>query len=114
LVERMLAAPGSLFATPVYWYAMGGRMKVLFDRFTDLLSGHDPARRGRRLAGRAMWMLAVGVDPEEPEGFAVPFRRTADFLGMDWRGEAYLCAKRRESWNRELADLAARIAAGSG
>jgi multimeric flavodoxin WrbA len=114
LIERMLAAPALLFATPVYWYAMSGRMKVLFDRFTDLLSGHDPARRGRRLAGRAMWMLAVGVDAEAPEGFSVPFRRTAEFLRMDWRDDAYLCAKRRESWDRALADFSARIAAAHG
>lgn len=27
-----------IFATPVYWYAMSGIMKVFFDRFTDLLT----------------------------------------------------------------------------
>ena len=109
LVERMLGARSVLFATPVYWYAMSGRMKVLFDRFTDLLSDRDSARRGRHLAGRAMWMLAVGVDPEAPEGFAVPFRRTAEYLDMDWRGDAYLCAGRRGGWDRALARFATKI-----
>src|SRR5215216_3552407 len=26
-----------IFATPIYWYAMSGIMKVFFDRITDLL-----------------------------------------------------------------------------
>ena len=33
----MIGAFTIIFVTPVYWYAMSGRMKVFFDRWTDLL-----------------------------------------------------------------------------
>lgn len=90
VAERMLEARAILFATPVYWYAMSGRMKTLFDRFTDLLSDRDEGRRGRALAGRQVWLLAVGTDAALPPGFDEPFRRTAAYLGMDWRSWLYL------------------------
>src|SRR5688572_8351188 len=38
VAEAMAAHSVIVFATPVYWYAMSGRMKVLFDRFTDLVT----------------------------------------------------------------------------
>lgn len=108
----MLAAPAILFATPVYWYAMSGRLKTLFDRFTDLLTDRDSGGRGRRLADRQMWMLAVGVDPELPAGFEEPFRLTAAYLGMTWKGGLYLSTavpKRRRA--DQIRAFAARLAA---
>ena len=112
IVGRMLAARAILFATPVYWYAMSGPMKTLFDRFSDLLSDRDPARRARGLAGRDMWMLAVGADPEPPPGFEAPFRMTADYLGLAWRGSAYVEAGAEEAGQAALlAAFAGRIVA---
>ncbi len=35
-------------------------------------------------------MLAVGADAQLPPGFEVPFRMTADYLGMNWRGWCYV------------------------
>ena len=40
-----------LFATPVYWYAMSGTMKIFFDRFSDLL--HYRKDLGRQLRGKS-------------------------------------------------------------
>lgn len=48
VVSKMLEADLIVFATPVYWYAMSGLMKVFFDRLTDLLSGERKVL-GRRL-----------------------------------------------------------------
>lgn len=111
----MLAARAILFATPVYWYAMSGRMKTLFDRFTDLLSDRDGQRRGRSLAGRQVWALAVGTDPAPPPGFNEPFRLTAAYLGLDWRGALYLStAGPAEHWQDQLAAFAAQVEAALG
>ena len=108
----MLAAHALLFATPVYWYAMSGRLKTLFDRFTDLLSDRDPACRARRLSGRRMWTLAVGADPELPAGFDEPFRLTAAYLGLVWCGGLYVStAQPAAVRTAQIGDLAARIAA---
>jgi multimeric flavodoxin WrbA len=86
----MLEHRSIVFATPVYWYAMSGLMKTFFDRLSDLLSGRDPARRARALAGRDVRLLAVGTDPDLPDGFEHPFQMTADYLGMNWRGGYYV------------------------
>jgi hypothetical protein len=90
VVERLLAHDRIVLATPVYWYAMSGRMKTVFDRLSDLLSDRDPDRRGRALAGRQLWALAVGTEPALPPGFEIPFIRTAGYLGMTWRSSCYI------------------------
>lgn len=90
VIARMLAHRSIVIATPVYWYAMSGLTKTLFDRLSDTLSGRDPARRGRSLAGRSLWVLSVGSDPRMPPGFEVPFTQTAAYLGLAWRGACYV------------------------
>lgn len=89
VIDAMLAADDIVFATPIYWYAMSGRMKALFDRFTDLLHDAGLRERARAFAGRRTWLLAVGTDPALPPGFAEPFVRTSRYLGMNWSGAAY-------------------------
>jgi hypothetical protein len=69
---------------------MSGRMKTLFDRFTDLLHDPDQHARKRALAGRRGWMVAVGTDPDLPPGFDEPFARTVRYLGMSWAGCLYV------------------------
>jgi multimeric flavodoxin WrbA len=105
LADLMLAHGSVIFATPVYWYAMSGVMKIFFDRLSDLLSGRDPERRGRRLAGREVWLLAVGSDPALPSGFELPFAETARYLGMIWRGGYYVRSGSQPD-SRELDALA--------
>ena len=62
--------------------------EVLFDRLTDLTENLKPT--GKALAGKSVWLIATGTDPELPEGFEVPFRRTSEYFGMQYRGGAYL------------------------
>lgn len=76
-----------VFATPVYWYAMSGKMKDLFDRFTDVITIEKET--GRKLCGRQIAMMAVGTDMELPVGFEIPFSRTADYLGMKYIAGVY-------------------------
>ena len=90
IVDRLLAHRHIVFATPVYWYAMSGVMKTLFDRLTDLLSSPEARCRGRALAGRDMWLLATGTDPDLPDGFTEPFARTAAYFDMHWRAAFYI------------------------
>src|ERR1700722_19335278 len=42
VVQKMGDAETIVFATPVYWYAMSGLMKIFFDRLTVLLSTRNP------------------------------------------------------------------------
>ncbi|HZC15869.1 MAG TPA: NAD(P)H-dependent oxidoreductase [Caulobacteraceae bacterium] len=88
MVRRALEATDLVLATPVYWYAMSGVMKRFFDRLTDLV--REPNKTlGRALAGRTVWLVATGTDPELPAGFELPFRLTAGYFGMAFGGTCY-------------------------
>lgn len=89
VIAMMLQSEHIVFATPVYWYSMSATLKVLFDRFTDLL--HDPNDRisGRTLAGRNVWLISTGTDESLPRGFDVPFVQTAGYFAMVWRQAFY-------------------------
>jgi multimeric flavodoxin WrbA len=88
LADRMAAAPSIIFATPVYWYAMSAPLKIFFDRLTDLTENLKST--GRMLAGKSAWLIATGTDEDLPDGFEVPFARTARYFAMEWRGSCYL------------------------
>ena len=88
IADAMAAAEKIVFATPVYWYAMSAPMKVFFDRLSDLTENRKP--RGKALAGKSVWVIATGTEAELPEGFEVPFARTAGYFGMQYRGGIYL------------------------
>lgn len=101
VAEAIANADGVLFATPVYWYAMSGVLKRFFDRLTDLVTVQKPL--GRRLAGRSVWVAACGSDPALPEGFEVPFRQTAAYFDMSYRGVLYASIRNGEVLSSEQA-----------
>lgn len=73
-----------IFATPVYWYTMSGIMKNFLDRFTDLLTIKKDM--GRLLRGKSMALVSVSNHDDCPEEYPKPFERSADYLGMHWKG----------------------------
>lgn len=87
VAHALARADGVLLVTPVYWYAMSAVMKRFMDRLTDLVTVDKSLGRG--LAGRGVWVAACGSDPAAPDGFDVPFRRTADYFGMTYGGMIY-------------------------
>ena len=88
VADAMTAAETIVFATPVYWYAMSAPLKIFFDRLTDLTE--NLKAKGKALAGKSVWVIATGTETELPEGFEIPFARTAGYFGMVYRGCAYL------------------------
>ena len=76
-----------IFATPVYWYTMSGIMKVFFDRISDLLKIQKPI--GRKLRTKKMAVICSGADEHLINGFYMPFRESAKYLGMEYIGEYY-------------------------
>ena len=84
----MIAADHIIFASPVYWYAMSGHMKVFFDRFTDLLGTFKV--KGKALEGKTTELFSTGSSPSLPEGFEIPFKLTSEYFNMSFRGSNYI------------------------
>jgi multimeric flavodoxin WrbA len=83
IAKKMTRADVIIFATPVYWYAMSGRMKVLLDRLSELISRPRGCQHlGRALKGKEVFVIACGSDPMLPAGFDVPFKLTAGYFEM--------------------------------
>lgn len=76
-----------IFVTPIYWYTMSGLMKVFFDRISDFLISEKDY--GRQLRGMEMASVSSSNDDEFYEGFEMPFRNSAAYLGMNYRGHLH-------------------------
>lgn len=86
-----------IFATPVYWYAMSGIMKVFFDRITDLLDNEKEL--GRKLRGKSMAALSCSIGDNLGEHFWLPFSETANYLGMKYLGNIHTLSDKDEAEN---------------
>ena len=83
-----------VFATPVYWYSMSAIMKTFFDRISDLLTWEKDL--GRTLRGKAMGVVSCSGHDDLKEGFDMPFRESADYLGMDYLGHVHAWANNEQ------------------
>lgn len=88
LMEEIISKYDTIiFATPMYWYTMSGMLKVFFDRMSDLL--HYKKELGRQLRGKKMGFISNSADDDRPNGFEMPFEKSADYLGMDYLGDVH-------------------------
>jgi multimeric flavodoxin WrbA len=87
VMRQILAYETIIFITPVYWYSMSGLMKNFFDRISDCLKTEKDL--GRKLRGKNMIAIACGSDETEVEGFFVPFKNSAEYLGMNYLGNLH-------------------------
>jgi multimeric flavodoxin WrbA len=114
IAEAMRDAASIVFATPVYWYAMSAPLKIFFDRLTDLTE--NLKTHGKALAGKSVWVIATGSEPVMPEGFEVPFARTAEYFDMRYRAAFYLHtgeeAAMRDADEAALERFGAKVVAG--
>jgi multimeric flavodoxin WrbA len=74
LMEKLITNYDTfIMATPVYWYAMSGIMKVFFDRVTNLLDMEK--NLGRKLRGKSMTALSCSVGENLKRTLLVAFLR---------------------------------------
>ncbi len=83
-----------IFATPVYWYAMSGILKTFFDRFSDCLKTRKDL--GRKLRGMEMAVISCGHDKELKKGFQMPFKESANYLGMNYLTDVHCWIRNEE------------------
>ena len=91
VIESMRDADNIVFATPVYWYAMSGILKIFVDRLSDLLTAHKEL--GRSLKAKKTYLISTGSDPFLPDGFEVPFRLTSKYFEMQYLRAYYKSTK---------------------
>jgi multimeric flavodoxin WrbA len=83
LVRLLINHNPLVFATPVYWYTMSGRMKTFWDRITDLLYHHTAL--SNQLQGKTA-AVVVSSSSGKPDGFEMPFEKTFAYLKMNYAG----------------------------
>ena len=79
-----------IFATPNYWYNMSGIMKVFFDRCTDIILIEKET--GKSLKGKKCGVISNSHEDELESDFYIPFRKSAEYLGMEYIGNAHFNA----------------------
>lgn len=83
-----------VFITPIYWYSMSGLMKVFFDRISDCLHSHKDT--GRKLRGMKIVAISSSEEDREYDGFFMPFRESANYLGMHYLGNLHTWVEDRK------------------
>ena len=79
-----------IFATPNYWYNMSGIMKVFFDRCTDIILIEKET--GKSLKGKKCGVISNSHEDELESDFYIPFRKSTEYLGMEYIGNAHFNA----------------------
>lgn len=96
-----------VFATPVYWYSMSGKLKVFFDRISDFLYGEK--EYGRKLRGKTTAMISCSGEQDIEATFYIPFKKSVDYLGMSTIGVIHGCLAEdvvTEKTKQRLTELA--------
>jgi len=82
LIKQVLEFDRIIFASPVYWYAVGLPMKFFLDRISDFLELPELVSDGRRLRGKAGFVVCASIYEEVPKSFIGAFIDTFDYLDM--------------------------------
>ncbi len=94
LLERMVAAQGLLFATPVYFWNVSGLMKTLWDRMLPLAGldlTADPVTMDPLLRGKVAGTVVVQEEAQGPHASIIRtfFERNLADFGVRHVGELY-------------------------
>ncbi len=97
-----------IWLTPVYWYSMSAIMKRFIDRISDCLRIEKDT--GRKFRGMGMSLISVSNDVRN-EGFTIPFKLTAEYLGMHYCGDQHVVVNGKVDIKAQLLDLVSKIKA---
>jgi len=89
VMDKVLEHENIIFVSPVYWYAMSAQMKIFIDRMSDFLSVSDLKDKGRKLRGKAGYVVCTSISPEADQSFVNSFKDTFKYLGMNYAGHIH-------------------------
>lgn len=87
LIQSVRSADLLLFATPLYWYGMSGRMKNFIDRWSQSL--RDPRFDFRKeMAGKKAFVIVVGGNQVHTKALPLiqQFQLIFEFMSMEMIG----------------------------
>jgi len=84
LIAYVLSFDQIIFASPVYWYAVPGPMKIFIDRLSDLLDVPELLDQGRRLRSKKAYVVCTSISEEVDPPFLAAFKSTFEYLGMEF------------------------------
>jgi putative NADPH-quinone reductase len=103
LMERVVKYNMIILATPVYWYSMSAQMKSFIDRISDLLDIRKDI--GRKLRGKDLFVVA-SFSTSLPKGFEDAFSQTCEYLGMNYKGCAFIYnGERQDFLQRNIEEI---------
>lgn len=87
VIQRVVRAPVTIIATPVYWYSYSTPMKIFIDRFSDLLGPQKEL--GRQLRSRRFALVTSSSEPMPDKTLVEAFSRFCGYLGIEYLGCAH-------------------------
>jgi multimeric flavodoxin WrbA len=111
IAEQMAASDTIVFASPVYWYSVSGRLKTFFDRFTDLITTRKDL--GRLLSGKSAYVIACGSEAEMPQEFQKPIEATCQYFEIAYKGAFYYSVGKKSTRSDEEQIAAAKAFSSS-
>jgi multimeric flavodoxin WrbA len=103
IIRRIVRAPVTIVATPVYWYSYSTPTKIFIDRFSDLLSFQKEL--GQQLRGQHFALLSSGANPWPDKTLVEAFSRFCDYLGITFVG----CAHAQDAGEFVDSDIVTKI-----
>ncbi len=95
-----------VWVTPVYWYSMSALMKRFLDRISDCLNIEKDT--GRKFRCMSMSLVSVSNDNRN-KGFEIPFKLTADYLGMRYIGDQHVIISDDHDIEQQLTALVTKL-----
>jgi len=94
IMEKMTAADGIIFTTPIYFWGFSAQTKALMDRSYAFVTDYHKPGHTSLLKGKRIALLSTGADSYEnnAEGAFTSFDRFADFLLAGSHDSLYITA----------------------
>ena len=92
IMEKMMAADGVLFTSPLYFWGFSAQIKALIDRGYALVTNYHQPNQTSLMKGKRVGLLATGAGSYEQnaEGMFTAFDRIVRFLMAQKAGELYV------------------------
>ncbi|NNF32757.1 MAG: NAD(P)H-dependent oxidoreductase [Saprospiraceae bacterium] len=100
LIKELAESDVWIFLTPVYWYSMSARMKTFFDRLSDLIKWEKDI--WEKIKCSKWYALSCGSDDAEVPGFFEPFKRSAEYLDIQYMGDVHVWKDKRQPIEEEV------------